>query len=274
MQTVKELLDTTINGLQKNEPALANALKKWLPLLKSTANDLQRITHKDPIDLTQDLLLAVVEANVAYKAPLFRYKGRLYEMDMQDGKCARLITPMYKKTKKLEKFWVQYKHIVSVKKSSLASYMYKVIRQQYLDMLTLYFTQRNGWLRTSAKKCKIKTVERIGQEILECDFSTKDSEMFSNMFKDTHSDQESTTAAREMLKKIMYRISQNALVVLAEMLESPYSSNTELSRCCNLSKNVVFRCKKQIKRAALDLTTVQPLYFTKVEPIHLTTCAA
>jgi hypothetical protein len=273
MQAAKDLLNSTIKGLRSQEPALAKSLKKWLPLLKSTVNDLERITHKDPIDLTQDLILAVVESNIAYKAPLFRYNRKLYEMDMQDGPIVRLITPKYKKTKILECFWVMRCQIVPVKKSSLDSYLYSVIHQQYLDMLTLYFTQRNGWLRTSPRKSKIKTVERIGQEVLECDFGKEDSEMFNNMFKDTHSDQEAVVNARDMLKKIMYRISQNALVVLAEMLESPYSSAAELSRGCKMSKNMVSTCKKQIKAAAMDLTNLQPFYFEKVEPVYLTNAA-
>lgn len=273
MQSVKVLLNSTIDGLKLKEPELSNALKKWKPMLKSTIEDLVRITQKDPIDLAQDLMLAVVEANVAYKAPLFRYNKKLYEMDMLDGKCARLITPKYKKTKKVEKFWVMCKRIVSVKKSSLASYLYKVIRQQYLDMLTLYFTQRNGWLRTNSKKCKIKTVERIGQEILECDFSSKDSDIFQNLFKDTKSDQESVISAREMLQKIMQRISNNAVMVLKEMLEDPEGSVSDISRGCGMSKNSVFVCKRQIKQAATDLSTLQPLYFQKIEPVHLTMAA-
>jgi hypothetical protein len=273
MNEVNALLTSTIKGLRSQEPALAKSLKKWLPLLKSTVNDLERITHKDPIDLTQDLILAVVESNIAYKAPLFRYNKKLYELDMQDGPIFRLTTPKYKKTKILEKFWIHKRRVVPVRKSSLDSYLYSVISQQYLDMLTLYFTQRNGWLRTSPRKSKIKTVERIGQEVLECDFGKEDSEMFNNMFKDTHSDQESVASARDMLKKIMYRISQNALVVLMEMWESPYSSAAELSRGCKMSKNVVSTCKKQIKRAAMDLTSIQPIYLRKVSPMYLTNVA-
>jgi hypothetical protein len=57
------------------------------------------------------------------------------------------------------------------------------------------------------------------------------------------------------------------------MLEDPESSVNDLSRSCGIKPFLVSRCKKQILEAAKDLTTLQPIYFRKVEPIHLTNAA-
>lgn len=273
MREVDRLLSTTIHGLLVKEPALAKSLKKWVPYIRATVNDLHRITSKDPLDLTQDLLLAAAEANISYQAKLFRYERHLFEIDMEDGSIVRLCTPRYKKTHKMQRIWVQRDSLQAVKKSTLDSFLYQILSQQYLDMLTLFFTKHNGW-RVISQKGKIKEVERFGQEILESSFGIADSDMFQNLFVDPSSNSESLTTSRNLVKKIMERISSDSIVILKSMLEDPESTVGELAKITSMNSRKVHRCKNEIKRIANDLVGLQPIYFEKVSPMYLTWAAA
>jgi hypothetical protein len=266
MQEVASLVRATISGLKKSEPALASSLKKWIPFFVSTVGDLHKTTHRDPLDLAQDLLLSVVEANISYKTDLYKYNRRLYELDHEDGGIVRLRSPRYKKKVERLPFWVDKEQLKQVKKAQYDSYLYNVLNQQYMDILTLYFTQRNGW-RVKSKKGRIKDVERVCYEVNESSFTYAESLVFENLFVDGSETCEKVSLANELIRKISSRTTSDANKVLGVMFLDPSSRVPEISRVCNISPKKVRECTRQIKAASLYRYDVRPCYFKGVFPV-------
>lgn len=265
MDEVTNLLSTTIKGLSYQEPVLASSLKKWKPFFCTTVGSLHKATHKDPVDIAQDLLLAVVEANVLYQSDLYRYNKRLYEIDFQDGNIVRLKCPRYKKYNDKPSFWANKGKLTHVKKAKYDSFLYNVIRQQYMDILTLHFTQRNGW-QCNSKNGRVKEVERICQEVSECNFSADDKDYFSNILVDHSTNPEKAAIANDLVRKVVSEISVENLSVFGEMLKNPGSNIAEISRACKLSAQKVKEATGQIQKAVLS-TGRMPVYYKAMTPV-------
>lgn len=265
MDEVTNLLSMTIKGLSHQEPVLASSLKKWKPFFCTTVGSLHKATHKDPVDIAQDLLLAVVEANVLYQSDLYRYNKRLYEIDFQDGSVVRLKCPRYKKYSDKPSFWANKGKLTHVKKAKYDSFLYNVIRQQYMDILTLYFTQRNGW-QCNSKKGRVKEVERICQEVSECNFSNDDKDFFANILVDNSANPEKAAIANDLVRKVVSEVSAENLEVLREMLANPGANIAEISRACQLSAQKVKEATGQIRQAVLN-TNRMPVYYKTAIPV-------
>lgn len=269
MHSVKQLVNNTICGLRKEEDhCLAKALKHWLPFFMNTVKKLNQITHKPQIDIAQDLLLSLVEANIAYNSSLFRYHGKLWEIDFEDGSAVRLKAPRYK-TVILGSFWVDRGLIKRVKRAPYNSYLYYMLKQQYLDILKLHYTRKNGYDFEGRKKDR-PDVKRVVSEVHTSDLGKTDKRKYFSFFDTDSFSSEEIAEIREFVSILTENVSQDSATVLQYLVKYTDSKTGEISGACKLSKNKVRVCKQELWSSASKILSCDPIYFKNVSPVYLT----
>ena len=104
-----------------------------------------RITSCDEDDVLSDILTALVEVRRDFEADQYRHRDRIYEIVDRDNHLVLLRTP--KKNKHQEFVWAVDKSLIPLEKRNLATLICREMYQQNADILTAYFSQKNGFIK-------------------------------------------------------------------------------------------------------------------------------
>lgn len=145
---IREMLNTYINTIKKDDEIFSNSLKKWKNLILNLSYKNSLKTNIPLEDFFQDVMLHLVEANARYNFNFYRYNGKLYEIIFKDNDYVYLKSNPFNKKEK-NQILVDRKEVEQVQKGKHASFIYRRLNQFCFEAVTSHFTKKNGYDMTT-----------------------------------------------------------------------------------------------------------------------------
>lgn len=225
---LKQTLEWIALGLDKSDPALAAVIREWAPFFFVSALRVARVTGVDADDALGDILVAVVGVNSLYKKPLYRYKGALYHVVVEDGVAVHVSTPPANLKQRL--FWTMKTNLESVTMGRMESMVYHQVKHHCVNATKASFSLKRGY-GICLHEVSLDTVEEQQGEDSNIDTSVYPSmREIRTYINDIESDPESMLSVAQLVAGMTAGISTKALGVLTELLADPGISNAGISR--------------------------------------------
>ncbi len=283
---LNDLVSATIDGLRRDCPEMADAVKKWSVLLINRVNKAAAILEVEPEDVFAEMCVGLVKVREMHSRPIYRFAGNLYRIVDFDGNAVQVHTLRYN-TRLVRCIWTDYENLAEVQKASMSSSVYREINQQYSDMLSALFCAKRGYVKKVAgeravvsrsgaacvetKKRKVfdvqKTVHLVSIERAPLDGVVRDSPLNPTIretvahLTDDSGNPEGMCSSREFLLGMGGTLSDEAHGVLGFLLEDPSLTDQVLARCMRISRRRVRTARVEILRdfSALDGSPVPTL---------------
>lgn len=251
-------------GLEKTQPQIAEALRKWRPFIFDAARRVAKITHGSEEDALGEILLAVASVCELYRSPLYRYEGSLYRIVDEDGNAVLIETP--KTTKKRRCFWVDRELLTAVKRSKIESFVYQRIKQHYVNSLKAIFTEKRGFNSTTGMLPFTVDVDIPEQEEKDPSRYPSAREVRERLVYVEHP--ESALSFSQLLHGITLSISQRSEEIFSVLMEDPSATDVKISHDLGYSQRSVKAARLEILRAFFQLEG-ETVVCEGVHPIYM-----
>jgi len=274
-------MDQIFEGIEKEYIEFGLALKKWKGLLISAIKKVSAISKTSVYDVFQEFMIALSRINSMNSIPLYRYDGKVYEIDRIDGFNVRLKTSRFN-VRNVNVLWIRRERIEPVKKASLFSLIYNKIQQHASVMVRAIFTQKRGFSVKSTKyeNTKVRNascgvthkVIKKNEVVQDCrtvsieDLDNPNLVKYENIEDESKDSSFSQFSYVEMRSKIMKMISNDAQSVFKLLCKDYQISNKKLMKKLNFSENKVIVARREVLKAYLVLTKQEMKYSNDTRP--------
>lgn len=155
-----EPIDSTIKALARENPLLANTLKKWKPLILKTVRTAAKIANAPCEDVCQDLLEYIFSMVAVYPVPLYRFRGQNWEIAHRSGRLVCLKPVRLQKVKR-EQVWTSFDLVEPVRKATFSAMVYRKIVQFPSNVAVKKYTKKNGYNKTRVTRVVKKRTGQI-----------------------------------------------------------------------------------------------------------------
>jgi len=128
-----------LSRLTKQNQALGEQVRRWMPKLTNIANDISKVTGEPFEDCLMDAIEKMCINVKDHSTVQVRHNKRIWEI-VEDGPTLRLTN--YARTKTIE---IPREDCEPVKKSSLGTFVYQGLLQHCADKFAKTYTEKNGY---------------------------------------------------------------------------------------------------------------------------------
>ncbi len=277
INSVECMVDSILKGISYNDQRFYTCLDKWKPLLISTVNKICGVTGGNPEDILQEILVGMVKVNGIYNVPLYRYKKRLWEKKRLRKGRLLLVTPRYNREKPRQ-VWAPQHEVVPVKKGKLQSSLYRELNQCCYDMISSFFTQKNGYkkqqdgkrlVKVGSGKDRMKLVTKSVSKVTKI-IETVDvnDEVISNSIG-IDDNAESNMIYAQYMNNLLDSISVEATMVLSFMMDNSSVRPHKVSNGLGMSLKQVKFSMCEIERSIPFMKNQEDECIPYVTPIYV-----
>jgi hypothetical protein len=275
--TLKAHLKSLLRGMQRENPELAQAVQKWSSFLLHAVEAAAQVTDLPPEDILQDIMLGICKVRDMYAKPLWRYEGHLYEIVASNGQVA-LIQTLKHNTKFKRSLWVNFADLKQVRLGKIESRVYSEIHQQYVDLLTAFFTAKRGFVvdsveqrlvlvrsgprRNCTRYKKVKNIRKVvhlvdidvpvNKEVVDLTIYPSSREI-QEYLADSRQTPEKSVISDEIICSVGGSLSPEGLLVLGCLIDDPGVTDWMVSRSVGLSHLQVAEARQEITKRYVEV---------------------
>jgi hypothetical protein len=274
---LKARLNFLLSGLDRENPNLARAVRKWSSFLIHSVEAASLVTDIPAEDVLQDVMVGLCKVRDVYAKTLWRYEGHLYEIVDFDGQSVLIQTPRHN-TKHQRRMWVDSAGLTEVRRARIESSVYREIHQQYVDLLNAHFIAKRGFVtdsieqklvsvrsgsrRLRTEKKMVRNIRKV-VHLVDIDVPTNRDVVDTSLYPSAREIHEYLADPRQTPEKFVISdevicgigdsLSTEGLLVLGCLLDDPGATDWMVSRSVGLTHRQVAEARQEITKRYFNL---------------------